>query len=214
VAVERKWDEQDEQELLHEVTVVQSEGGEPETMTTSPRVSQRESSPSTSSAEAEAEAEAETGADDEAGTFPEGQEADTRWHVSEFQRGSTRSGREYSSVHQAQCALLTGEHFETNEQIIVHTDMYEWDDVTRGSDSAKWYEAIDSEMKSMFDKEVWTLRKKADMPANRTLVNYKWVFKVKFDETDNVQKYKARLCAKGFTQKEGIDYTETFSPVA
>ncbi len=47
-----------------------------------------------------------------------------------------------------------------------------WDDITRGSESATGYETIDNEMKSMFDKEVWTLKEEA---ANHTLVNDKWV---------------------------------------
>ena len=66
-------------------------------------------------------------------------------------------------------------------------------------------EAIDSEVKSLIDKQTWQVIRKDTMPKGRTLVNYKWVFKVKYDETNNVQKHIARLCAKGFTQKAGID---------
>ena len=53
-----------------------------------------------------------------------------------------------------------------------------------------------------------------DVPRDKILVNYKWTFKIKRDEFNNIIKYKSRLCAKGFTQREGIDYNETFSPVA
>ena len=68
-----------------------------------------------------------------------------------------------------------------------------------------------SELDSMYSNQVWDLVK---APNGIKLVSCKWVYKRKRGIDGKVETFKARLMAKGYTQKEGIDYEETFSPVA
>ena len=77
-------------------------------------------------------------------------------------------------------------------------------------DAPKWKAAMRAELQSMEKMKVWTL---TDLPKGRKEVRNKWVFALKKDREGNVIKHKARLVAKEFTQREGIDYKETFSPV-
>ncbi|GJQ93337.1 retrotransposon protein, putative, ty1-copia subclass [Tanacetum coccineum] len=78
-------------------------------------------------------------------------------------------------------------------------------------ESDKWLNAMNVEMQSMRDNEVWEL---VDLPPNGKTVGHKWLLKKKTDMDGAVHTYKARLVVKGFTQTPGIDYEETFSPVA
>ncbi|XP_019156522.1 PREDICTED: uncharacterized protein LOC109153165 [Ipomoea nil] len=70
---------------------------------------------------------------------------------------------------------------------------------------------MNAEIVALQDNHTWEL---TDLPPGKTLIGCKWIFKVKLRSDGTVERHKARLVAKGFTQQFGVDYLETFSPVA
>ena len=76
--------------------------------------------------------------------------------------------------------------------------------------SVLWKAAADAEYQSLIENKTWELVK---LPDNRSVIGCKWIFKVKYGDQGQVERFKGRLVAKGYSQKYGIDYDETFSPV-
>ncbi|KAH9734079.1 hypothetical protein KPL71_017263 [Citrus sinensis] len=86
-----------------------------------------------------------------------------------------------------------------------------YQEVITSKKKLEWTKAMDEEMASLMKNKTWELIIK---PEKRKIVNYKWIFKIK-EEIPGAEprRFKARLVARGFTQKEGIDFTEVFFPV-
>ena len=111
--------------------------------------------------------------------------------------------------------FLTGNWWEVDEALYSCVDDVMGEPRTvkealESPDKSKWKEALDIECKSLVDYNTWGL---VEPPKGQNIVDSKWVFKVKHNADGSIERYKARLVAEGFTQKAGIGFEETFSPV-
>ncbi|CAH9090919.1 unnamed protein product, partial [Cuscuta epithymum] len=74
----------------------------------------------------------------------------------------------------------------------------------------EWQAAMNNEIQALEKNDTWIL---VNLPPNKHCIGCKWVFKTKLKSDGSLDRYKARLVAKGYTQEEGLDYFDTFSPV-
>ncbi|KAJ9547554.1 hypothetical protein OSB04_020097 [Centaurea solstitialis] len=88
---------------------------------------------------------------------------------------------------------------------------HEPSNMTEALDISDWVTAMQEELNQFERLGVWRL---VPRPKNKTIIDLKWIFKNKKDEDGIVTRNKARLVAKGLKQQAGIDYDETFAPVA
>jgi hypothetical protein len=75
----------------------------------------------------------------------------------------------------------------------------------------EWKDSMMEEYTSIMKNDVWEI---VPRPKNKSIVSSKWIYRIKHATDGNIDKYKARFVAQGFSQKEGVDYDETFSLVA
>lgn len=118
----------------------------------------------------------------------------------------------------------TGKSYELrNRDKLKQPDRYEacialydepatYEDAINGKDSKEWTIAINKKLQAHERNNTWTI---VDLPKDKNVIDYKWVFKRKLMLCEGREKvrFKARLCAKGFSQKPGIDFDEIYSPV-
>ncbi|CAI7861718.1 unnamed protein product [Closterium sp. NIES-54] len=78
------------------------------------------------------------------------------------------------------------------------------------SDAEEWKKTTESELKSIEENGTWEL---VELPEGRKVITSKRLFKIKSDAEGKIERYKSRLVAKGYQQKEKVDYKELFSPV-
>ena len=106
-------------------------------------------------------------------------------------------------------AVNTGEWAAVADAVASEPKTYK--QALRDRNAAEWIEAMDKEYSSLMNHSTWDL---VDLPHGRKAVGCKWVYKAKRNANGDINRYKARLVAQGFSQEAGIDYHEVFAPVA
>lgn len=104
----------------------------------------------------------------------------------------------YNVGHQLACAAIVTEEPRS------------YSEAMSSSKAECWHQAMMEEMDSHATNKTWSL---VPLPIGRKEIDCKWVYKIKRGSDGSIERYKARLCARGFLQEKGIDFHDTFSPI-
>lgn len=89
--------------------------------------------------------------------------------------------------------------------------LFEPEDFEEAAKKKEWRTAMQDEIDVIVKNKTWDL---VDRPKDKTVIGVKWIYKTKLNQDGSIQRNKARLVAKGYSQKPGVDFHETFAPVA
>lgn len=123
-------------------------------------------------------------------------------------RRSSRDRRSPKYFHDEYATMSNAEH--TALHVTQITEPSTLNEALKSEYASQWKCAADAEYRSLLENNTWEL---VDLPPGQKAIDCKWVFRVKYDEDGQIERFKGRLVAKGFQQIYGIDYDETFSPV-
>ena len=93
---------------------------------------------------------------------------------------------------------------------MVENDPQTFKEAMSTPEAPQWKETINSEIESIMQNHTWEL---VDLPKGSKPLGCKWIFKRKLKLDGSIDKYKAQLVAKGFNQREGVDYFDTYAPI-
>ena len=123
-------------------------------------------------------------------------------------RYPARARRAPDEWYRANVAVETGEHPKGSGE---HPEPQTYREAVGGEESELWRKSMDEEMRSLLENGTWELVEK---PEGVKPVTMKWVYKIKRDAQGNVEWYKSWLVAKGYLQRQGIDFEEGYTPVS
>ncbi|GAA0173738.1 transmembrane signal receptor [Lithospermum erythrorhizon] len=127
---------------------------------------------------------------------------------SEESSGLSEGPKKYRSIYEL---YEVTERLEDNTSLFCLFSNIEPMNFYEAEKQKEWVEAMNEEIYAIEKSKTWEL---ATVPKGRKAIGVKWVFQIKKNAKADVERYKARLIAKGYKQKQGIDYEEVFAPVA
>ena len=107
------------------------------------------------------------------------------------------------------CGSTDIERAERAFVVLAEDEPNTYKDAMNSPNATEWRPACEAEYETLLGYHTWNL---VERPPNINIVGCRWTFRVKRDNLGAINKYKARLVAQGFSQIEGLDYNETFSP--
>lgn len=151
-------------------------------------------------------------------------------HAHTINHGSTRLKRQSVRLKEYYCSFVTSSGTSKGTRYPMHnylsckrlsssqTDYLDKISTTcepssfqQANQDPTWVHAMNQELAALELNETWDL---VSRPSSRKVIGFRWVFKVKHNFDNQIERIKVRLVAKGHTQVESFDYTKTFSPVA
>lgn len=148
--------------------------------------------------------QAPTAAQEAGGEAPEGEQA----QPGGGSEAQVQSGPRRSSRLAAQSRMVIGRALVTH---VPEPEPASYAEAMSSSEAPQWRAAMEKEVQSLRSNGVYTLK---HAPAGQRVLPGKWVFKRKVQADSGEVVYKARFVAKGFAQREGLDYTDVFAPVS